>query len=167
VRAGTQTLTAIRPFQPADRDPVAILLRETGAFTADEVDVALEIMDTVIEHPDQGDYELFVATSDEGAQNGFLCIGPTPLTIGTFDLYWIAVKPSFGRQGIGRSLLEFGEERVRMRGGRLIVAETSSQPSYAGTRAFYEMNGYVAVARIRDFYTPGDDLVIYGKYFSQ
>jgi len=34
---------------------------------------------------------------------------------------------------------------------------------YAPTRAFYERRGYAAVARIPDFYAPGDDQVVYTK----
>ena len=52
------------------------------------------------------------------------------------------------------------------RGGRLIIAETSSKPSYDGTNRFYVRNSYCEMARIRNYYEKGDDLVVYGKYFS-
>jgi hypothetical protein len=48
-----------------------------------------------------------------------------------------------------------------------VVAETSSQPKYENTRRFYLKCDYLEVARIRDYYKPGDDLVVYGKYLSQ
>jgi hypothetical protein len=31
------------------------------------------------------------------------------------------------------------------------------------TRAFYERNGFRCEARLKDFYAPGDDRVIYAK----
>jgi hypothetical protein len=51
-------------------------------------------------------------------------------------------------------------------GGRLIIAETSSQARYEKTRLFYLHHGYSEMARIGDYYRPGDDLVVYGKYLS-
>ena len=35
---------------------------------------------------------------------GYYCIGPTPATEGTFDLYWIAVEPSLHGRGVGSAL---------------------------------------------------------------
>jgi ribosomal protein S18 acetylase RimI-like enzyme len=54
-------------------------------------------------------------------------------------------------------------EQVRAMGGRQVVAETSSRPSYDGTRIFYRRRGYREAARIPDYYRPGDDLVVFTK----
>jgi ribosomal protein S18 acetylase RimI-like enzyme len=98
---------------------------------------------------------------------GYYCVGPTPATAATFDLYWIAVDPAMQGKRIGKGLEEHAVEAVRARGGRLIIAETSSQPKYAATREFYLRRGYAEVARIKEYYRPGDDLVVYGKYLAQ
>jgi hypothetical protein len=50
--------------------------------------------------------------------------------------------------------------------GRLIIAETSSLPRYQRTRDFYVRRGYTELAKIVDYYRPGDDLVVYGKYLT-
>ena len=92
---------------------------------------------------------------------GFACYGPRPLTRGTFDLYWIAVRCTAQGRGVGGALLQRVAQEVRAMGGRMIVAETSGRPDYAPTRRFYETHGYVREATITDFYAPGDDLVIY------
>ena len=94
---------------------------------------------------------------------GFACYGPTPCTVGTWDLYWIAVDPDAYRQGVGRKLAAMTEERIASEGGRLIVAETSSRADYDPTRAFYEALDYRVAARVPDFYAPKDDLVVYTK----
>jgi ribosomal protein S18 acetylase RimI-like enzyme len=47
------------------------------------------------------------------------------------------------------------------------MIETSSQPKYLPTRKFYEKLGYREMARIPDFYRPGDDRVIFGKYLEE
>ena len=54
------------------------------------------------------------------------------------------------------------ERRLHGR-ARLIVVETAGRPEYLPTRRFYEARRYVEVARIADFYEPGDDLVVYAK----
>jgi hypothetical protein len=47
----------------------------------------------------------------------------------------------------------------------MLIAETSGTPHYESTRKFYLGMGYQAEARIKDFYSQGDDLVIYIKRF--
>jgi ribosomal protein S18 acetylase RimI-like enzyme len=59
--------------------------------------------------------------------------------------------------------VSFVEEKIRRRGGRLLVIETSSQESYGDTRAFYERIGYTFAARLPDYYDEGDDKLIYLK----
>jgi hypothetical protein len=55
------------------------------------------------------------------------------------------------------------EQRITDAGGHAIYVETASQPRYAPTRAFYERCGYTVAATLPDFYSPGDDKVIYTK----
>jgi ribosomal protein S18 acetylase RimI-like enzyme len=150
----------------ADRQPVLELIRATGFFTPDEVKVAEELIDIYLQQPDQRDYFIVVVENEQGRVAGYMTYGPTPLTEGTWDLYWIAVSPADQGKGYGQQLVRWLEEEVRKRKGRLIIIETSSQPKYEPTRKFYEKLGYAEVARIPDFYRPGDDRVIFGKYFS-
>jgi ribosomal protein S18 acetylase RimI-like enzyme len=156
----------IRPLQSGDRQPLANIIRKTGVFTEDEVHVALELIDIVLTQPHQRDYQIYSAEEDSQVL-GYYCIGPTPMTVGTFDLYWIAVDPSIHNKGVGRQLLRHCENLIREQSGRLVVAETSSQPKYHNTRQFYIRNDYTELTRIKDYYKIGDDLVIYGKYVSQ
>ena len=124
----------------------------------------MELVDDVLAHPNKNDYMFFI--SEEGGETrGYVCLGPTPMTDGTFDLYWIAVSPGSQGSGIGRSLTLRAEEYVRETGGRLMIVETSSKPSYDRTRKFYEDAGYVQLAEITNYYRLDDDLVVYGKYF--
>jgi ribosomal protein S18 acetylase RimI-like enzyme len=161
------TLINIRKFQRKDREPIKSILVETDVFTTEEISIAMELADVFLTEPNQKDYDLYVAVEENDTAIGYTCFGPTALTDGTFDLYWIAVKPSFYRHGAGKALLKFTEKVVRDLKGRLIVAETSSQPKYENTRKFYLKNEYKEVARISNYYKVGDDLVVYGKYVSQ
>jgi len=155
----------IRPMEPPDKAPVVELIRATGFFTPDEIAVAEELMDVYLEEPDQKDYEVVVIENDRKATVGYMTWGPTPLTEGTYDIYWMAVSPSEQGKGWGKTLLRWAEDEVRRRDGRLILIETSSQPKYLRTRQFYIDLEYNEVARVPDFYRAGDDRVIYAKHF--
>lgn len=153
----------IRDLRRDDREPLEGLLVATAVFTEDEVAIALELIDTVLEKPSQRDYIIRVC-EEGGKVAGYYCIGPTPATDGTFDLYWIAVDPELHGAGVGSRLEEHATGLIKERGGRLVVAETSSRAVYAPTRAFYIRRGYAELARIKAYYRSDDDLVVYGKY---
>lgn len=153
---------AIRKLPRSARASVARILRDTGVFRNDEVDVALDVLDACFTGPEQ-DYTALGAFSRDGTLLGYVCYGPTPCTIGTWDLYWIAVSPAHQGVGVGTRLLQEVERRLARDEARLVIIETSSQPAYAPTRAFYERHGYGVVARVTDFYAPGDDRLIFAR----
>jgi len=167
MRVGTDALIAIRPLRESDREPIRRLLVATDVFSDEEVAVALELIDVALHTPGQHDYIIRTAAEDDANVLGYYCIGPTPMTRGTYDLYWIAVSPEVHDRGIGRQLIEHAEREISASGGRLVIAETSSQPKYEHTRIFYMKNAYEEVARIKDYYKENDDLVVFGKYVSQ
>ena len=149
----------LRPLTTADRDRLEAITRSTGLFNDDEIPVALEVFDAAVAGSD--DYAALGAAAGDMLA-GWICWGPTPCTVGTFDLSWIAVDPAQHNAGIG-SLLLAEMERQLAGLARLVVVETAGRAEYAPTRAFYERRGYAAVARIPDFYAPGDDQVVYTK----
>ncbi len=149
----------LRPPAAADRGAVEAMTRATGLFRPDEVAIALEVFDGAV--AGSPDYEALVAEV-EGAAAGWICWGPTPCTVGTFDCYWIVVDPARHGEGIGSQLLDAMERRLAGR-ARLVVVETAGRDDYAPTRAFYARRGYHVVARIPEFYAPGDDQVVFAK----
>jgi ribosomal protein S18 acetylase RimI-like enzyme len=154
----------IRNYQAKDRNAIIDLVSATGNFNADEIAIATELIDICIEKPEQRDYHSFVFEDDESKRvAGFLIVGPTPATTGTYDMYWIASHPDFYGKGIAQQLDQYAEEFVRGRGGYLLIAETSGQRSYDRTRAFYAKQGYAVLSQIADYYKPGDDLIVFGK----
>lgn len=152
----------IRPLEARDRGRIDEIVRATGKFSPAECDVALEVVDEALAAGAESGYFVHVF-EDEGGVLGYVCYGPTPLTQGTWDLYWIAVDPAAQGRGAGRALLAFAEDDVRQRGGRLLLIETSSQESYGPTVRFYERAGYALEARIRGFYKPGDDKLVFAR----
>jgi ribosomal protein S18 acetylase RimI-like enzyme len=138
------------------------ILRNTPEFKLAEVAVAEEVIDSYLADPAGSGYHVFVAEADL-AVVGYICYGLTPLTEGTWDIYWIAVAPEKQGEGVGGALLAYAEDRIKEAGGRLIFIETSSQPGYEKTRRFYLSHGYEVISRISDFYAPGDDKIILQK----
>ncbi len=155
----------IRDLERKDVEPLRSILVETEVFRNEEVEVAVELMEATLGKTE--DYIQRVIIDDTGSVQGYYCVGPTPMTASTFDLYWIAVSPKLHRKGFGRELLRDCESHVQSMHGTLIVVETSSLPKYNATRTFYLRNRYLETARIRDYYAAGDDLMIYTKHLQE
>lgn len=152
----------IRPMDDEDRAVLVRILQNTPEFKPSEVAVAEEVIDSYLHDFRQSDYHILVAEHDSDVV-GYICYGPTPLTGGTWDIYWMAVTPEKQGKGIGAALLEAAEKSIRQAEGRLAIIETSSIPSYEKTRRFHSRQGYEEVARIPDFYAVGDDKLILQK----
>ena len=167
----------------AARPRIAEILRGSRVFSREEIEVALDLFDesneergprskeegiphsSLLVPHSSSDYLFLGAFTPEEVLVGFACWGPTPATDRTWDLYWIAVDTSLQGAGIGTILLEEVERRLVGQHVRMLIAETSSRSDYAATRGFYERRGYTAAARVRDFYAPGDDRIIFVKRF--
>ena len=107
----------------------------------------------------------FVMAEQYGRLVGYACYGQIPCTVGSYDLYWIAVHPDIQGKGLGQRLLQETEHLIRDAGGSRIYVDTSQRLQYASTRAFYENAGYRLDAVLTEFYAPGDNKVIYCKAF--
>jgi GNAT superfamily N-acetyltransferase len=162
--SGTLVSPRLRHLNAADRGRIGEITCAVGLFREEEIPVALEVFDEAVRGAPGNSYSVLGAEV-EGRLAGWICWGPTPCTLGTYDLYWMAVDPGLQGAGIGTALL--GEMERRLAGlARLIVVETAGRPDYGPTRAFYEARGYRAAATIPDFYAPGDDQVVFVKNVS-
>lgn len=149
----------VEPSRPEDRAPIGAVARSAGVFSPTELDTVFELFDQSQRDPSSG-YN-FLSYRLDGRVVGFACWGPTPLTDGTHDLYWICSERGLQRQGVGAALFRRVESEVRARGGRLIVIWTSDREAYAAARRFYDRMGCQRVAHVRDYYQPGEGLEIY------
>jgi len=154
------TAVAVRRGRPADRDALEAVIRSDATFKPDEVAVALELVDAGL--GGSSDYEIRVADAD-GAIAGYVCFGPTPMTRTTYDLYWIVVDAGARGRGVAGALLAAMEDELRRTGGGNVRVETSETEAYGAARSLYARHGYPEVARLTDFYAPGDALIIYYK----
>ncbi len=178
------------PLSAADRPRIAEILSGSRVFSREEIEVALEVFDEGQEErgtrneeaatrhrglmPESAlppssflvpSYLFLGAFTPEEVLVGYACWGPTPATDRTWDLYWIAVDTALQGAGIGTILLQEVERRLVGQHARMLIAETSSRSDYSATRRFYQRLGYREAARVRDFYAPGDDRIMFVKRF--
>lgn len=147
-------------------DPHAVreIVTSTAFFSASEVDVAEELVTERLAKGEESGYFFVFADIPGRGTMGYACYGPTPCTVSTHDLYWIAVHEEMRGQGLGRKLMAEVEERLRRAKGGKLIAETSSREQYEPTQRFYLSCGFSNEARIRDYYAPGEDILYFTKY---
>jgi ribosomal protein S18 acetylase RimI-like enzyme len=152
-------------LRDSDSAAVRALVAETGFFSTEELDVAVELVDETLQRGKASGYE-FVFADKPGSPDrivGYACFGPIPATESSFDLYWIAVAPGSQRDGLGARLIRESERAAKSQGATQMFVDTAGREQYAPTRAFYERMGYRKVAVLDDFFSPGDAKVIYAK----
>jgi GNAT superfamily N-acetyltransferase len=119
--SGTLTLASLRNLTAADRGRIEEISRAVGLFREDEIAVALEVFDGAV--AGSPDY-LALGAEHDGRLAGWICWGPTPCTLGTYDLYWMAVDRALHGAGIGSALVRAMERRLAGT-ARLIVVGTA------------------------------------------
>jgi ribosomal protein S18 acetylase RimI-like enzyme len=132
-------------------------------FTHEEIEAAIEQMDSYLNYKKGSDYTVIVAENEGYNIVGFMSFGPAPLAKRVYNLYWIAVMPYAQHRGYGREMMEWLIKRCKVKAVRLIIVETSSQPKYKPTRRFYRSLGFRMASRLPDYYAKGDDRIIYTK----
>ena len=153
------------PFFRRSTSRIREIVAAAGNFSDQEIATAMELVDEFLQSGEESGYIIIVAEMPEAADAiaGYACYGPTPLTEGVFDLYWIAVHPKAQGCGVGRELIKCVENDIRSRGGRMLLIETSSRKEYDATIGFYKRTNYELAARIKNFYRIGDDKLIFLK----
>ena len=148
--------------QQDDLQAVEEIIRSTGFFYEIEIPVALGLLEDYLEEGEESGY-YFLFAADGGRTIGYACYGEIAGTEGAYDLYWIAVHDDQRGKGFGKQLLEKTHDVIRSKGGRIVVAETSSLDKYQPTRHFYLSNGYAEEGYVKDFYKPGDGRLTFVK----
>jgi GNAT superfamily N-acetyltransferase len=146
--------------QPADLSAILEVARSVGVFDAEEITTVEELFNGYLRDPRQSGYN-FLCYQEAGALLGFACWGPTALSRGAADLYWICTSQMAQGKGVASALFEAVEAAARQAGRWLIVIWTSSRPGYEPARAFYRRMGCELTVQIADFYDHGDDLCVF------
>jgi len=131
-------------------------------FSPEEAKIAIELAQESLLKGDQSGYHFLLVEQGEKLI-GYACFGRIPCTGSSFDLYWIAIHKEFQGLGLGKRLLKRVESLIVKMGGNRIYIETSSRNTYEIARRFYRHCGYLEAAVLKDFYSEGDDKVIFVK----
>ena len=150
--------------------------REIRMVTRDDVSDLKEILDTVdlfpsemlddmishyLDNPKTED--IWFTETENGKAIGLGYCAPEKMTEGTYNLYAIGVRSDIQAKGTGGRLMSFIENHLQAEGHRILIVDTSGTEDYKLSREFYEKLGYTKEAVIRDFWSKGDDKVVYWK----
>ena len=141
------------------------MIQSTRFFNAEEVEIALELVDDGLVQGEASHYRFLVA-EEKGEVVGYACWGPIPGTLASADLYWIVVDPAHQGKGLGAALLRAAEEWMAASGRNRVYIETATRAQYDGTRRFYGACGYRVAAELTDYYAPEDGKAIFLKVLS-
>ena len=154
----------IRLATPNDKKAILAIADAVGIFTPPELEQTSDVLEEYFGGDREGGQEWLVY--DDDGVKGVTYYAPELYTDGVWNLYFLAVDPQFQSRGIGTQLVQYVEQSLADKGERLLLIDTSSLPSYEGTRAFYRKLEYEQVASIRDFYRAGEDKIIFLKALS-
>jgi ribosomal protein S18 acetylase RimI-like enzyme len=152
----------IRPTTAADTEALVAIAHGTGVFKPHELIALREVLADYF-GTNHAHGHVAVTMERDGKPIGFAYYAPEDMTDRTWALWWIAVDKNVHAKGLGTRLLHKAEADVRAANGRVLFVETSGLPSYELTRRFYLKHGYEQEATLRDYYTDGDDMVIFRK----
>lgn len=147
----------IRPVLRSDLPALKQVIDATDLFPSEMLD---DMIAGYFDDEENTDYWL---TYEANGPIGVAYYAPEMMTEGTWNLYLIAIHPDHQSSGHGAALVKHVEETLEASGERLLLVETSGLPAFERTRAFYRNLGFEEEARIRDFYEPGDDKIVFCK----
>ncbi len=146
----------IRPLERRDLERVAYLVDENAMFPP-------EILPDLTAAFFDGDDDQRWLVFDDGQVDAACYFVPEEMAEGVWNLLMIAIDPKRHGAGLGSQLMEAVETQLAEVGARILLVDTSGKDDFERTRAFYDMLGYEREARIRDYWSDGDDKVTFRK----
>lgn len=155
----------IRAAIKADATIIKSLAVESGLFSTEEVGFLDEPLEGFF-NGHLADHQWLVYHGPDGAVIAAAYVAPESFADRMWNLYFIAVSPTAQDTGAGTALISHIEQMLGDMGeakARTLIVETSSTDQFERTRAFYTRRGFVEEARIRQFYGPEEDKVVFWK----
>jgi ribosomal protein S18 acetylase RimI-like enzyme len=153
----------IRPTVPEDTPDLLEIATGTGVFKPNEIQALREVLEDYHAANHADGHHCYTWQAPGEPIMGFVYYAPAAMTNQTWYLYWIAVRKTKQAAGLGTKLLAFAEADMRRLGARVLFLETSSLPTYDLTRKFYLKHKYEVNGQLRDYYSDGDDMVVFRK----
>jgi ribosomal protein S18 acetylase RimI-like enzyme len=152
----------IRAAQPPDTPTLVTLTEATGMFKPHEVVALKEVLTDYFAYNHEHNHHC-VINERHGEIMGYAYYAPAAMTDRTWYLYWIAVNKATQARGIGGELLQHVEQAIKEGNGRVLFIETSGLTYYDLTRKFYLKHHYEVTGVLKDYYSDGDDMVVFRK----
>jgi ribosomal protein S18 acetylase RimI-like enzyme len=159
-------MMTIRPTLPEDIEPLLVIATVTRVFKAHEVETLECVLDDYFETQKEAGDQAHTAIIDHVVV-GFVYFSEDVISDKSWELWWIIVDPQYQGQKIGAKLMEFAEDEMRKRGGRVCALDTSSTELYKPAQNFYLKIGYQHLGTIPDYYAEGDGKSIFWKKLSR
>ncbi|MCC0176119.1 GNAT family N-acetyltransferase [Waterburya agarophytonicola K14] len=152
----------IRDVTHEDKAALISLCQITELFQPNELEELSSMLSAYFEDGLDGEHK-WLTDEEDGQLRGVAYYAEETFANGVSNLLLIAVHPEYQRKGRGTEFLRHVEAELRRMGKRILIIETSSLDSFEATRAFYRKNGYDEEARIREYYNPGEDKIVFRK----
>ncbi|HLO43433.1 MAG TPA: GNAT family N-acetyltransferase [Leadbetterella sp.] len=148
----------IRPVVKSDINDLKIVVDSSELFPSEYLD---EMISDYFNNPETQDIWFTYIDKNKPVAIGY-CV-PEKLTDGTYNLLAIGVSQDVQRKGIASQMMNYIEQQLKQKGGRILIVETSSDDAQIGARQFYHKIGYTQAAVIKDFWKDGEDKIVFWK----
>ena len=137
---------------------------DSAMFLGDEIEFFLTVASEAVDGGQEGSPILRVATgTDPFTVEGAALFQSEAMAQGVANLLFVGALAASRGKGVGQALIENFEAWARGGDHRLAIVETASDDQFAPAWSLYERNGYEREARVRDYYAPGTDKIVYRK----
>jgi hypothetical protein len=105
-----------------------------------------------------------IVAEHRGECVGFALFGEVAGAVGTGRIHFVGTKMRAALDTCGAALCQAAVDEMTARGDRLIIAELPDDPGLAGKHALLSRCGFAVVARVRDYFRDGVDLVLLQRH---
>lgn len=159
-------MVKIRKINARDRGNIYELMQQDNKFKPGELEAILHRIDLYLFDTDQRLFRVIKAEDELKELVGYAVYGPDPQAVGTYQIYNLVHSPFVKNGEILLQLLQYIENDLLKKKGRIIVCEISS--SFQNKHQFetYLKHNYNLSSVINNFYSAGEDKLILSKSFS-
>jgi hypothetical protein len=159
-------MVKIREIKARDRRNIYELMQQDEKFKPVEREAILHRIDLYLFDADQSLYRVIMAEDNLKELLGYAVYGPDPQAVGTYQIYNLVHSPFVKNGEVLLQLLQYIENDLLKKKGRIIVSEISSSVLYKNQFETYLKHDYCLSSVINNFYSTGEDKLILSKSFS-
>lgn len=148
----------IRAVIPTDIKGLKKVADSSGLFPSEYLD------DMISDYFNNAEtQDIWFTYIDDGTPVAIGYCAPEKFTDGTYNVLAIGVSQDSQRKGIASKMMQYIEQVVKHKDGRILIVETSTDDAQIGARQLYKHIGYTQEAVIRDFWKEGEDKIVFWK----